>query len=277
MSASLAGRMKALWAASLLTAVVPMAVACNNANAFADRYTEFLASQPAVETFTVRPNNSLPTAESVDSSVTLRSGLSDAQATQAIRTLAGHRVDEKVGQHRIRVTIPSRNATSDIADVTLTVIPGSDEPRTGDASTFGHWVQRARALVAADPTVTDLHLWADSVTADTVADGYPLAERLDAFVAEEPAGLVRLSVSAPPCNLAWDAHDSLRALAPYQDLVALLPTDVVPTHCRASSQQPLTEPSFFLTLPRGTTPETLDAVRDRAAALDLAAKITVAP
>ncbi|ALG84757.1 hypothetical protein [Gordonia phthalatica] len=262
--------------AALLALIAPLSVGCNRADGYADEFSAYLRDQPAVESFSVRPNNAVLSAGSVDSTVRLRAGMSDDEVAQTIRTIASHNVGGGAGvTSRIRVSFPSVNGATAAADVTVIVIPGSENPRTGDPSTVLGWVQRTRALVAADSSITALDLWSDSIHADTTAAAYPLAERLDRFVAMRPDGLVRLAVSGGDCHLQWDAGDRLDALAPYRDLLAALPPDRQPVHCRASSQTPLTEPSFFLTLPRGTEPTVLAAVQDLAARLGLAAKITI--
>lgn len=261
----------ALISATLITA--SLLAACNNANAFADQYAAYLKTQPAVETFRVRPNNTMPGAESVDSTITLRDGMSDEDVTATIQRLAAHRIDERIDAHRLHVTFSAR---PNDAAVTLLVVPGSDNPRTGDRSTLLHWVQRTRATADAAPDVTALRLWSDAVDATTSASAYPAAGVIDAFVAAEPAGISRLSVSGTDCNLQWDADDALSELAAYRELISLLPDGVVPAHCRASSQRPLSEASFFITVPRGTEPEVVEAMRARAAELGVPAEITVA-
>ena len=134
-----------------------------------------------------------------------------------------------------------------------------------------------RVLVIDDsPTIVALRLWSDAVDATTAASAFPVATAIDAFVESEPAGLVQLSVSGADCNLQWDADDSPTALAAYRDLIALLPNGVAPAHCRASSQRPLTEASFFITVPRDTAPDVVQAMRERAADLGVPAEITVA-
>lgn len=263
--------------AALLALVAPLSVGCNRADTYAEEFSAYLKEQPAVESFAVRPNNAVLSAGSVDSTVRLHAGMSDDEVAQTIRTIASHDVEGGGGvTNRLRVTFPSINGTAAAANVTVIFVPGSENPRTGDPSTVLHWVRRTRGLVAADPSITALDLWSDSIHADTTAAAYPLAERLDRFVDTQPDGLVRLAVSGGDCHLQWDAGDRLDALAPYRNLVAALPPDRQPVHCRASSQRPLTEPSFFLTLPRGTETTVLAAVQDLAAQLGLAAEITVA-
>ena len=262
----------ALVAAAAVVAASAL-VACNDANAFADEYAAYLETQPSVETFRVRPNNTMPGAESVDSTITLRDGMSDDDVTATIQRLAAHQVDERIDEHRLRVTFSARDGE---AAVTLLVIPGSDNPRMGDRSTLRHWVQRTRAATVETPTIVALRLWSDAVDATTAASAFPVATAIDAFVESEPAGLVQLSVSGADCNLQWDADDSPTALAAYRDLIALLPNGVAPAHCRASSQRPLTEASFFITVPRDTAPAIVQAMRERAADLGVPAEITVA-
>lgn len=60
-----------------------------------------------------------------------------------------------------------------------------------------------------------------------------------------------------------------------RELLAVLPDGVRPAACRATEQYTATEPSFFVTLSRDTAPETVDAMRRRAADLGLAAEIAV--
>lgn len=245
------------------------------ADSFADEYSDYLRGRADVASFQVRPNNGVLSRGSVDTLVMLRDGLSDEQVAQAARELADHRVGRRIGEHRIRVGFSAADADGRPATAEIYLIPESGNRRLGDPSTYLPWVHRTRQLVAAGSGIAAVHVWRTAISVTASGDVYPVAESVDRFVAAEPGGLTELSATGSTCVLQWDAGDPLSALAPYRDLVALLPAEQPPAHCRATSQKPARRPAFYITVARGTPADVVDSMRERAARQGLSAEITV--
>jgi len=259
----------------VLAAVMLAGCTLNAGSAFADQYEEYLDTVPEVDTYQIRGNNDLPGTGSADTTVTLKDGLTDAEIAEVISSLASHRVEKQVREHRLTVRLPAANGSGEQIEVSVSFdIRKSTDPVSVDEAAA--MVERITTFAAAEPDLTDVTTGVDSIRATTKGDPFALADRLTDYLADEPAEFYQVTASTEIGHVVFFAGDQIDALRPLNDVLGALPEGVEPSRWRATSQNADHAPLFEIALPAGTSDDVVTTLETAAQDAGIEVKVTVA-
>lgn len=247
----------------------------NAGSAFAEQYEEYLDTVPEVDTYLIRGNNDLPANGSADTTVTLKDGLTEEQVAAVIAELSGHRVEQKIGDHRLTIRFPTPNGAGEqiLVSVSLLVNASSGAIAADDAA--GR-VERITTFAAADHDLTDVTTGVDSIRATTSGDPFALADRLTALLTGESTEFYQVTASTEIGHVSFFIGDPIDALRPLTDVLTALPEGIEPTRWRATSQNADREPLFEIALPAGTPDDVVTTLQTAAQDVGIEVEITVA-
>ncbi|MCF8587984.1 hypothetical protein [Gordonia liuliyuniae] len=234
----------------------------DNADRYADEYAGFARSLPDVEGATVSGHNAVLSDGTVNSLVTLRGGLSDAQVAAVAEQLVSHPPERSVERHDVVLRFSATNGSGGEASVSLHL-----EPVSGTSQSEPELVERVaavRALAADSSGLTDLTDFGTSIHVDTTGDVFATASLLDKYARTVPTRPRQLVSAQKNGNVSWDRGDDLAALQGMSDVLAAIPAAWAPVFWRADAQQPVDEPRFTIVMPKQTPDNVFRRVRNRA-------------
>ncbi|MFT4187039.1 MAG: hypothetical protein QM621_00495 [Aeromicrobium sp.] len=153
-------------------------------SAFAEQFEPYLASNEAVETFTVYGDNTLPWTGGADVDVTMVAGLSDEELVEEVWAITHHEVEHQIG-YSLVIRFPS--VAGDGAPATTSLSLSVDEPAPDDGRAREQIAERVRlgrdvAALGRGPTTFEVGSWDATLTTD--ADPVATATALDRLIDE---------------------------------------------------------------------------------------------